>query len=40
MTNKFVTFTNIYFLKIVDESIEFDKQSDEESIFLEMFNSV
>lgn len=40
MANKFVVFTNINFLKIVDESMEFDKQSDEESIFLEMFNSV
>lgn len=40
MANKFVVFTNINFLKIVDESMEFDKQSDEESIFLEMFNGV
>lgn len=35
MTNKPVTFTNIHFLKIVDESIEFDKQPDEESTFWE-----
>lgn len=40
MSNKLVTFANIHFLKIIDESIEFDKQSDEELIFLEMFNSV
>lgn len=35
MTNKPVTFTNIHFLKIVDESIQFDKQPDEESTFWE-----